>query len=62
MPVALEPILSLLSFLDAMDGVSENVDKRALVGKLYRELENFIKTVLDIVLFHFTKTFQLTFK
>jgi deoxyadenosine/deoxycytidine kinase len=47
MPVALEPILSLLFVLDAMDGVSENVDKRALVGKLYRELEKF-QNVLDV--------------
>jgi hypothetical protein len=41
MPVALEPICLYSLCLDAMDGVSENVDKRALVGKLYRELEKF---------------------
>jgi hypothetical protein len=39
MPVV-EPILSLLS--SSMQWMEyENVDKRALVGKLYRELEKF---------------------
>jgi hypothetical protein len=56
MPVAGTYSVSTLFVLDAMDGVSENVDKRALVGKLYRELEISLKRFsMYFFAFHFTK-------